>query len=130
MTDTTFKTAQTSEPTIQEQAIDAEKVITPQEHNVTPPFTEYLKEKKVPYTAEYFGIQNLWNDETFSNDIKKLENYFIRKIASGDVKDDIGAVEKKIKSIEKMIELDGSETDARKLMKLSAFIDYLEKINY
>ena len=29
-----------------------------------------------------------------------------------------------------MIELDGSETDARKLMKLSAFIDYLEKINY
>lgn len=130
MTDVTFKTEQAPEPTIQERAVDVEKVITPQEHDITPPFTEYLKEKNVPYTAEYFGIQNLWKDETFANDIKKIENYFIGKIAGGDVKDDVKAVEKKIKSIEKMIELDGSETDARKLMKLSAFIDYLEKINY
>jgi len=93
------------------------------------PFSSYESENTVPYTAEYFGLKDIYHEPgaLFNEEIEKIDEYFRNRVKRGQMVDDIDMVRDKIKHIEKIIGCDKSERSIVRLAKVAAYIDFLRK---
>lgn len=127
MSDTTFKTA---EPISAPQA--EVKTVSKPEVNTTPlvekPFTLYQQENKLPLTADYFDVKLTWDEANMVGDIQAIENYMKQLVLSGEVEDSSNKVRQKMKQIEKLANIDQLESTAQRIIRLSEFVKYLQKI--
>src|SRR4030042_3664728 len=102
---------------------------TTEKTEVESPYTEFQAENKIPYTAKYLGVENVWEDKVMADDIQKIEDYIGNLVNKGELKNDISTVNKKLKSIEKMANIDALEGHGLRLIKLSSFIKYLKHLD-
>lgn len=109
-----------------------EEKITPHSNTdaseVEVPFSSYKQEHKKPYTAEYFKLGDVWNaDSGFSDDVEKIEQYFIHQTEQGELENTTEAVKESLKRIEKMTGVDATERMVVKLAKIAAYINFLKE---
>lgn len=127
MSDTTFKTAEPA-PAPQAEVKTASKP----EVNTTPlvekPFTLYQQENKLPLTADYFDVKLTWDEANMVGDIQAIESYMKQLVLSGEVEDSISKVRQKMKQIEKLANIDQLESTAQRIIRLSEFVRYLQRI--
>ncbi len=128
MTDTTFKTAEPIAEKAEIKATNKEVVVAVDA--TEEPFSIYKDTHKNPYSAKYFGIDNLSESEVFNEDLQSIDSYLLDLVKRGSLKDNKEAVDKKIKAIEKMADIDSLESNAQRMRKLSAFVRYLREIDY
>ena len=102
---------------------------TTERSGVEVPYTEYQSETKIPYTAKYLGVENIWEEREIADDIQEIEEYIGDQVNRGELKNDIGTVKTKLKSIEKMANIDTLESPGLRLIKLSSFIKYLKHLD-
>lgn len=102
---------------------------TTEKAQVEVPFTEYRVENKVPYTAKYLGVENVWETKDMESDIQEIEEYLNDLVATGKLDNSVETVKKKLKAIEKMANIDQLESRGERIIKLSAFIQYLRLLD-
>src|SRR4030042_4722204 len=102
---------------------------TTERTDVESPYTEYQIENKMPYAAKYLGVENIWEDKVMADDVQEIEDYISELVIKGELKNAIGTVNKKLKSIEKMANIDSLEGQGLRLIKLSSFIKYLKHLD-
>jgi hypothetical protein len=128
-TDITFKTAEPQSETPKPVAVNKEEIVGSDTED-NKPLTIAINETKSPFSARYFDITNLSESETFKDELNTIDQYLLKLVSTGKLKDDSKSALKKIKSIEKMANIEDTESNARKMMKLSAFVKYLQQIDY
>lgn len=127
---TTVKVSNNSQAAQQQYAEAAvEDKTSTQITDIPAPFTEYRNETKIPYTAKYLDLENVWDEDDIGDDVMKIENYMEDQIKSGEIENDVKIVEKKLKAIEKMAGIDKLESRGLRLQKLAAFIEYLRDLD-
>lgn len=97
--------------------------------DVEVPFTEFRNENKMPYVAKYLGVENVWDADDMEGDLMKIENYMEDMVEKGEVKNDVKSVEKKLKALEKMANVDALEGQGLRINKLVAFINYMKDLD-
>ena len=125
-----FKVAQSEAKVAQDyQAPKMGDGSTSEKSNVEVPYTEYRMENKVPYTAKYLGIENVWDSKEMESDISEIEDYLNELVTKGELDNTTETVGKKLKSIEKMANIDQMESKGERVIKLSSFIKYLKLLD-
>jgi hypothetical protein len=99
---------------------------TTEKSTVEVPFTEYRAENKVPYTAKYLNIESVWETREMESDVQDIEDYLSELVTRGKLDNNIETVGKKLKSIEKMANIDQLESRGERIIKLASFIQYLK----
>jgi hypothetical protein len=127
-TSTTFRTADTST----ESVTQTSDVPSKPEASTTPlvekPYTLYEQSNKLPLTADYFDIKLTWDQAAMVEDVQTIESYLKNIVSKGDVADDTTKVRQKMKQIEKLAGIDQLESTAQRIIRLSEFVKYLQRI--
>jgi hypothetical protein len=102
-------------------------VLTPVDTGVEVPFTDYQRAHQKPYTVEYFGLSNLWDDPQggFIDEVGAIEKYFQHKIDTGQMSNDIESVKQEIRQLEKINNLSKENRVSIKLGVLSSYVKFL-----
>lgn len=128
-TNTTMKVAKTAKSEAQyAKPVKEGDGSTTKKIDIEVPYTDYQNEHKIPYSAKYMGVENTWEEFGISDDIQTIEEYVGDLVNKGELENSIKTVEKKLKSIEKMANIDGMESGAQRLIKLATFIQYLQTL--
>lgn len=94
-------------------------------------FTQYKGEQGHPYTAKYYGIENIYDEgDLFSDEISTVERYFRSKIESGALADTTQAIRDQIKSIEKVANIGKNEPTTMRISKLVAYVKFLQETDH
>ncbi len=91
---------------------------------IEPPLTIYEQENKKPFCAEYFQLGDHWGE---FEEITPIENYLKGEVSEGRMENSLAAAKAKLKSIEKMVNLDPSERQVVKLGKILAYVKFLNE---
>lgn len=92
--------------------------------DTTVPFTAYNQEHSHPYTADKYELGDHWKEY---EEVSVIEDYFKDLIDQGQMANSTEAVDEKLKSIEKMINIDKTMRTVLKLGKISAYIKFLRE---
>lgn len=88
-------------------------------------FATYEEDQKMPYTAKYFGVENVWDKEpTLARDIKEIEGYVRQQVTDKKLANDTKSASKFIKDLERKAGLSTYENETVKIQKLLAYIDF------
>jgi len=101
---------------------------TTEKAEVEPPFTEYRNINKLPLTADYVDAKLTWDEADMVDDVMVIEDYLTELVHNGDLENSIKAARDKLKSLEKMANIDKLESKAQKLIKLAEFVKYLKNL--
>lgn len=125
MTDTVFRTK--VEPTVEAPQKAVAIGPAPSVTSVEVPYTAYESEHGKPLSADYFELGDLWNDANggFSKEISTIEEYFTKKIESGEIENSIKAIKEKLKSFEKLSNTHKDERKTIRLETVSAYVKFL-----
>jgi hypothetical protein len=95
---------------------------------VEPPYLDYEHEKGKPYIAEYFGLDEMWQDKVggFEEEINTIKTYIKNEIEQGRIDNSTEAVKTLLKDMEKQI---GNKTERTtiKIAQMAAYTDFLYK---
>lgn len=127
MSDTVFRTK--IEPTVTEVKVDKPIKVgaVPSVSNVEVPYTSYEVEHGKPLSADYFELGDMWNDANggFSKEVSTIEEYFTKKIESGEIENSTKVIKDKLKSFEKLANTHKDERKTIRLETVSAYIKFL-----
>lgn len=95
---------------------------------VDPTITEYEKITRVPYTAKFFDLDKNFDDLSTSDkrSIKKIDDYLVSKIKSGEYPDDIKSGQAMIKQIMDQIKLTKEHDSYFKIDKISEYMGVIK----
>jgi hypothetical protein len=100
--------------------------------NITeePPYTDYEKVHNHPFTVDYFKLGDTWEDKLggFKKEIDTIEGYFRERIEHGEIQNDIKAIKTHLDKIYKLSNIDKTERVTMQIEKLTAYIEYLQKL--
>jgi len=121
-------TVEKATPTVQKQSGDGGKVFV---DNIEPPFTDYEKVHNHPYLVDHFELGDTWRDKLggYEKEVVLVEDYFKDKIDKGFIKNDIQSVKEEMKRIYKLGGIKDIERSSMQIEKLSAFIEYQNKLD-
>ena len=127
-----MNTAVRSESVIDEKpkSVVSNKEVIVSTQDTNEPYSIFKEKSNKPFSAQYFDIDNLSESEVFKDELSTIDSYMLELVKRGVLSDDKEAVSKKIKSIEKMANIDILESTALRMKKLSAFMKYLREIDY
>lgn len=95
---------------------------------VEPPYLDYESEKGKPYIAEYFGLDEMWQDKVggFEEEISTINKYVKNEIEQGRIDNSTEAVKTLLKDMEKQI---GNKTERTtiKIAQMAAYTEFLYK---
>ena len=120
----TFRTKSVPEP--QAEAMPAKpNGPTPSVITIEVPYTSYSSAHTRPYSVDHFELGDLWNDPVggFPEEIGTIEEYFTKKIESGEIENSVDAVKKKLKEIER---LSNFNKDGRKTLRVGTAAAYVK----
>jgi hypothetical protein len=97
--------------------------------NVEPPFTVWEQDRGRPYLADYFGLNEYWNDRDggFGREIKTIEEYLISQIKVGRIDDSATAVREALRGIEGEAGANKTERTVNRIAKIAAYAEFLFK---
>jgi len=97
------------------------------EAKVEVPYLEYEREYGHPYSVDYFKLGDTWKDPVggFPEEISVIEEYIQKKIESGELPNDRGIIEKKLKEMEKFNNLKDEPRAVVRIETLAAYIKFL-----
>jgi hypothetical protein len=126
--DTIFRSRQEkSEPVAERDVKEAPGLLA--DTNIEPPYLDWEKEKGKPYIAEYFKLDELWNDKLggFEEEIGTIQKYIKDEIEQGRLDNSVEAVKGVLKGIEKMAGFDKNERVTMKIAQMAAYTEFLYK---
>ena len=126
---TVFKTATTDSSSQYAEPAPAGDGSTSETTNIEPPFTEYKSTHKLPYVADYMDVKLTWDESDMVEDVETIESYLQELAMNGDLDNTVKSAKDKLKSLEKMANIDKLESNAQRLIKLAEFIKYLKNLN-
>jgi hypothetical protein len=131
MTDTNFRSINTEVSTPEVLPSGITSTSGGSNNEIEGPYTEYSKQYSHPYTVDHFQLGDTWDDPQggFHNEVTTIEDYVSRKIESGEIANSKEAVKEMIKGIEKINNVKKEERAIVKIQTLSAYIDFLNKID-
>lgn len=126
MSDATFRS--TVETPATETVPQPVKSSVGSESKIEVPYLDYHKSHGKPYSVEYFGLGDSWNEDLggFSHEINAIESYFANNIKTGKVANDVKAVLNRLKEVEKV---SGASKEDRVVMKIGKVASYLRFLN-
>ncbi len=130
MTDNTYREPVTTDSnTSQSTPIENQtKDITQVPTNVEPPFTDYESKKGNPYPVDYFELGRYWNTgDLYTKEVETINTYLTHLVKTGEINNSTQAVSKKLKSIEKMINVDPEDRAASRVGRVAAYMEFLIK---
>lgn len=132
MGDTKFRDAK-PEPT-KEQADKVETIkdedrVGVSDDTTEPPIVHYQEIKGLPYTAEFFKIQGIWDnpDLSYQEDIAVIENYYREQVQQGKLEDGSKGYQELIRIGEKATDSKNSPADV-KIAKLAEFFKFMSRL--
>jgi len=134
MSDLTFRTK--VEKTAETEVLPEGKEPTRgAEAQVEVPYLDYEKQHGHPYPVDYFKLGDSWQDHAggFAKEISIIEEYLQKKIEMGELANDRGVIEKKLREMEKINNLKDEVRAVVKVPVLAAYIKFLgetEKIKF
>lgn len=104
-----------------EQAVSTTKVDVP--------FTDYARENAKPFSVEFFGLGDTWNEPAggFPKEIDIIESYFADRIAEGEMANSVSAVKDRLKEIMKVTNMSKEERAVIKIETIAAYIKFLKE---
>lgn len=98
--------------------------------DVDVPYTEYAHENNHPYIVDHFKLGDTWQDKMggFKDEVDLIEEYFKKEIDSGNLQNNIDAVQSEMKKIYKLCNIDKNERTTMQIEKMAAYIDFLNKV--
>ena len=104
-----------------EQAVSTTKVEVP--------FTDYARENAKPFSVEFFGLGDTWNEPAggFPKEIDIIESYFADRIAEGEMANSVSAVKDRLKEIMKVTNMSKEERAVIKVETIAAYIKFLRE---
>lgn len=127
MSDSTYRTAikdVSPAPKLENQT----KEVTQTPTTVEPPFTEYENKNGKPYVVDYFDLGRYWNTgELYTKEVASINTYLNHLVNSGELNNSTESIAKKMKSIEKMINVNPDDRKAARVGKVAAYIEFLIK---
>lgn len=127
--ETTFRTASTPVADTGTTTIQAKPEQAVSTTAVEVPFTDYARENAKPFSVEYFGLGDTWNEPTggFPKEIETIENYFADRIADGEMANSVSAVKDRLKEILKITNMSKEERAVIKIETIAAYIKFLKE---
>lgn len=127
--ETTFRAASTPVADTGTSSIQAKPEQAVSTTTVEVPFTDYARENAKPFSVEYFGLGDTWNEPTggFPKEIETIENYFADRIAEGEMANSTTAVKDRLKEILKITNMAKEERAVIKLETIAAYIRFLRE---
>lgn len=127
MSDTTFRSTQTSEASPEPVSAPA-KQTTVSTTNIEVPYMDYHHSHGEPFSVSYFQLGDTWDSGIggFSKEVNAIESYFMSKIASGELPNDVEAIKSRLKEIEKVANV---AKEHRTVVKIGAVASYLRFLN-
>lgn len=131
--DSVFRTKVESTPQpepVAEAPKPSEPVPSPVSDNtIEVPYTDYENAHSKPFAVDFFDLGDNWNSAEggFSKEVAVIEEYFSKKIKTGELENSVKVIREKLKSIEKIA---NTHEDSRKTIRLgtiSAYIEFLMK---
>lgn len=96
--------------------------------SVEPPFSMYKTENKLPFTADYLDVKLTWDQADMVDDVMAIDDYLSSLVKSGELGDSTKQAKEKLKKLEKFAGIDQLESQAQRIIKLSEFVKYLQKL--
>jgi len=104
-------------------------------HDITPhsdvetPIALYEQLKGKPYTAEYYDVEDIWDDPDLGmkDDIKAIEKYYVSKVQKNEIADGKDNFKKFVKSLEKAIALSDMSPNTVRISKLAKYIKFMRE---
>lgn len=104
-------------------------------HDITPhsdvetPIALYEQLKGKPYTAEYYDVEDIWDDPDLGmkDDIKAIEKYYVSKVQKNEIADGKDNFKKFVKSLEKAIGLTDMTPNTVRISKLAKYIKFMRE---
>lgn len=136
MVDTVFRTAQEPQEPKEVKPVEPKEVGEPIEESKAHSTTQgdepsgmlsaYEYESGQPYSAEYFGLQELNNSEpeTFNDELRAIDKFLSELVQSKKLENSTDAAEKYLKKLEKEAGIDPFENTTRRVVKLVSYLNY------
>lgn len=125
MSDVVFRQSSTESAEPVEQPTKSNEPTTQRDVEVEVPFTLYRQDKGKSLIAEYFGIEDGWDDKNvYGKEVEEIEQYFEDKIGQGGIENTPKAVKEVLKRYEKAIGYTPEERTVVKVQKLIAYLDF------
>lgn len=126
MSDTTFRSKVEApvEPTVEAR----EQTMGPDEGGQEEvPYLDYENKNGHPYSVEKFELGDSWDDPKggFPEELSVIEDYFQKRIESGEMANSINAVKERYKELEKITGVDKEERAVVKIEMIAAYIKFL-----
>lgn len=115
-------------PAIEPEGIGKETTVGG-ETKVSPPFKDYVSQYNHPYTVDYFGLGDTWEQKEggFGKEVSIIESFIESEIDKGEIPNNIEAVKDVLKKLEKMTGIDKNERPLMKIETLAAYVEFLMK---
>jgi len=94
------------------------------------PVAIYQEIKGIPYTAEFFGIEKIWDnpDVSYREDVEAIEEAYKSKVVAGEIEDSKKAFENFVKEAEKATGCQSAPVNV-KLAKIAEFIRFMARLD-
>lgn len=93
------------------------------------PYLDYKTSTGHPYSVDKFKLGDTWEDPVggYPEEIKVIEDYFKKKIESGELANSINAINEEYKQLEKVTGMKKEERKAVKIETIAAYVKFLNE---
>ena len=93
------------------------------------PFTDYSREHGKPFTVDLFSLGENWTDGIggFQKEVGSIENYLMEQIENREIDNNLSAIKRRIKEIEKITGVDKEDRTTVKLEVIAEYMKFLSK---
>lgn len=94
-------------------------------------YATYELDHSKPYLAEYFGINELWNnpDLSYKDELNHIDTYLKGEISDKTLANTTEAVKQRVTKLEKLAGIDQSASPALRVQQLAAFAKYMRQLS-
>jgi len=126
--DNTYRVASEPEKTSEAPQVKPPTEVTEVPSKVEPPYSEYETKNNKPYAVDYFELGRYWNTgELYTKEIETISTYISHLVNTGEINNSTDSVSKKLKAIEKMINVKPDDRAASRVGRVAAYMEFLIK---
>ena len=93
-------------------------------------FYTYEGDNMRPYTADYFEVSGVWDEDTsLARDLREIEGYIREQVHLGKLENTTKAAAQFIKELERKAELTRHESGPVRIQKLLSYIDFRKVVD-
>lgn len=93
-------------------------------------FYTYEGEHMRPFTADYFEVPTMWDQDTgLARDLREIEGYVREQVHNGKVENTTKAAREFIKELERKAEITRYESTPTRIQKLIGYLDFRRTVD-